>query len=444
MRVIIIGAGKVGYNLAQTLSMENHDVVVIEKNQDRFKVVEETLDVRAILGTGASSEILEEAGIRDANLLIAVTESDELNMIACLMAKEYGVPKTVARVRNPEYADNHILTQSSKLNIDLLINPEKVTAKEIFKLIEVPEAIDVEYFANGKIQLLELKIKDDSPILNKHLKDISMPYRFLIVAILRNEEMIIPHGNDQILKDDIIFILATTKDMIGVEKNIGIDRSKTDNVIILGGGRIGYYLAKMLETTKVSAKIIEKDQERCKQIAQDLNNVMILYGDGTDIDLLKEEGVQNTDLFISLTDDDKLNLLVSLLAKHLGIKKTIAQIRRSDYLPLVERVGIDVAVSPRILTTAAILKFIRKGKIVSVSLIGGAKAEMIEMIVPDNKKIVNKYIKDLSFPKGALIGAIFRNEDVLIPSGNDYLLPRDRIIVFTLPKAISKVEAFFS
>jgi len=444
MRVIIIGAGKVGYNIAQILSNENHDVVIIEKDEERYKIIQETLDVQAINGSGASSEILEEADISAADLLIAVTESDELNMIACILAKQYGVPKTVARVRNPEYADNNLLTQSTILGIDLLINPEKVTAWEIAQLIEVPEAIDVEYYADGKIQLLELEINNDAPIINKKLKDFNIPYRYVIVSILRGETMIIPRGNDIIKEKDIIFILARTKDMIHIEKLIGKERAKIKNVMILGGGRIGYYLAKLLEEKKIGVKIIEKNFQRCKEIAKNLNSTLVLHGDGSDIDLLKEEGAGQVDAFVALTEDDKLNLLVSLLAKHLGVKKTIAQIRRSDYMPLIERVGIDIAVSPRLLTAAAILKFIRRGHIISVSLLSGAKAEMIELIVPENSKIVNKYIRDLAFPEGAIIGSICRVDDVIIPSGNDYLVPGDRIIVFALPKAVHKVESFFS
>ncbi|MGI6226383.1 MAG: Trk system potassium transporter TrkA [Peptococcales bacterium] len=444
MRVIIIGAGKVGYNIAQILSYENHDIVVIEKDEERYKIIEESLDVQAIHGSGASSEILEQADVYAADLLIAVTEFDELNMIACVLAKQYGVPKTVARVRNPEYADNNLLTQSPVLGIDLLINPEKVTASEISQLIEVPEAIDVEYYADGKIQLLELGINEDAPIINSYLKDIQTPYRYVIVAILRDEKMIIPRGNDIIKKNDIIFVLAKTKDMIHIEKLMGKERAKIRNVMILGGGRIGYYLAKLLEDKKIGVKIIEKNISRCREIAKNLNSALVLHGDGSDIDFLKEEGAGDVDAFVALTDDDKLNLLVSLLAKHLGVEKTIAQIRRSDYLPLVERVGIDIAVSPRLLTAAAILKFIRKGKIINVSLLSGAKAEMIELIVPEHSKIVNKYIRDLNFPEGAIIGSIGRDDDALIPSGNDYLVPGDRIIIFALPKAVHKVESFFS
>lgn len=444
MRIIIIGAGKVGFSLAQMLSYENHDVVVIEKKPLRQKIVEENLDVQTILGSGASTSVLEEAGVAEADLLIAVTEIDELNMISCLIAKQYGVKKTVARIRNPEYLENTKFSPTTSIGIDLVINPERVTAKMISKLIHVPEAINVEYYADGKVQLLELYIKKDSPVVNKSLIEINFPKPNLIVAILRDEKMIIPRGSDVLKPGDLIFVIAETKNMLAVEKVLGEKRTKVENVIILGGGRIGYYLAKLLEKKPVSVKVIDKDLEVCRKISSELNDTLVLHGDGTDISLLEEEDTGKADMFIAVTNDDKVNLLVSLLAKHLGAKKTAAQIRRSDYVPLIEKVGIDVAVSPRMLTAGAILQFIRRGDIVSVTLLGSAKAEMIELVVPDSSKIVKKPLKKLKFPRHAIIGAIVRGNDVIVPTGDDFINPGDRVMVFALPEAIKKVEKFFA
>lgn len=321
MRIIIIGAGKVGFSLAQMLSYENHDVVVIEKKPLRQKIVEENLDVQTILGSGASTSVLEEAGVAEADLLIAVTEIDELNMISCLIAKQYGVKKTVARIRNPEYLENTKFSPTTSIGIDLVINPERVTAKMISKLIHVPEAINVEYYADGKVQLLELYIKKDSPVVNKSLIEINFPKPNLIVAILRDEKMIIPRGSDVLKPGDLIFVIAETKNMLAVEKVLGEKRTKVENVIILGGGRIGYYLAKILEKKPVSVKVIDKDLEVCRKISSELNDTLVLHGDGTDISLLEEEDTGKADMFIAVTNDDKVNLLVSLLAKHLGAKK---------------------------------------------------------------------------------------------------------------------------
>ncbi len=443
MKIIIVGAGKVGFSIAQILSYENQDVIVIEKNNERRQIVEAQLDVQAIHGNGASIATLKAAGIEDAQLLVAVTEFDELNMVACLLGKKLGVKKTVARVRNPQYIEDAEVSAKS-LGIDLVINPEWVTAEMIAKLAEIPEAINVDYYADGRVQLLELQLSLDSPVVYKKLKDISFPKPNLIIAILRNGKMIIPRGNDQLKPYDYVFVLAETENMVAIENVLGKKRTKIESITILGGSRIGFYLAKILERDSFSVKLIEKNIEVCKEISQHLTNTLVLHGDGSDISLLEEEEVGQTDLFVAVTNDDKVNLLVSLIAKHLGASRTIAQIRRSEYIALVEKVGVDVAVSPRLLTAGAILRFIRKGDVISVSLIGAAKAEMMELIVSPNSEAVGKPIKALKFPIDAIIGAIVNEDKITVPTGDDQIEPHDRVIVFALPKAVSKVEDFFA
>lgn len=445
MRTVIIGAGKVGYNLAQMLSGENHDVFVIEMDEDRAAIVEENLDVQVIIGNGASYAILKRVEIATVDLVVAVTESDELNMLACMLAKQEGVKRTVARVRNPEYANDTKLTHNPALNIDLLINPEQVTASEIAKLIAIPEAISVNFYGHGKIQLLELKVEATNMVVKKQLKDIRGKVHFLIAAILRNDHIIIPGGNDMILAGDVLFVMAKTKEMPDVERVLGFHRQVSKTVMLLGGSRIAFYLAKMLEHKGLEVKIVEKDYKHCKRLATTLDSTIILNGDGSDIDLLQDEGISRTDALIALTEDDKLNVLVCLLAKQLGAKKTIAQIRRSDYVPLIETVGIDVAISPRLLTAEAILKFVRKGEYLSISLLEKGNAEVYEVVISEKMvKLVNKMIQDIPFPKGAIIGAIFRNDEVIIPSGKDILLAEDRVTIFATAKTINKVESIIS
>ncbi|MFZ5946003.1 MAG: Trk system potassium transporter TrkA [Bacillota bacterium] len=444
MRTIIVGAGKIGYHIAKTLIQENHDVVILEHNEERAKGLEENLDVQVIYGSGTSSVILEKAGIKEAKLLIAVTESDEVNIFACMLAKQLGVKQTVARVRNPEYVEesNH---NSMLSNIDLIINPELVTAKEIVKLIKIPEALDIVTYADGKIQLLELKVPPQASIINMYIKELNVSHPFLIASILRNGTMLIPRGNDQILQDDIIFVLVRTEDIAKISKFLGFKSKKTERVMILGGNLTGYHLAKILERRKISVKIIEKQYKRCLELAQNLENALVLNGDGTDIDFIKGEGIRDTDVFISLTDDDKLNLLVSLLAKHLGAKRAIAKVRHSDYISLMESVGIDVGISPRLLTANAILRFIKRGtNIVSVTLLSGAKAEVLEILVGPECRYAHKKLRDLNFPSGAIIGSIYRQNEVIIPTGEDFLKPKDTVTVFALPKAVNKVEEFFN
>lgn len=446
VKVVIIGAGKIGFNLAKILVQQDHDVIVVEKNEERAKSLQENLDIQVVIGSGASISSLEEAGISEANLLIAVTETDEVNMVACMMAKRYGVAQTVARVRNPEYVEEKGQANGALSGIDLIINPELVTAKEIAKLIDVPEALDVFYYGKGKIQLLELKITEDAPVANQYLMDLNFSYPFLIIAIFRNGKMLIPRGSDKLLPNDIIFILGKTKEMIRIERFLGTERKRANRVMILGGGFTAFHLAKTLEARKYSVKIIEKDYKKCVDIEANLKSTLVLHGDATDIDLLKSEGTDNADVFVCLTDDDKLNLLVSLIAKHLGAKRTIAQVRRSDYIDLMENVGIDVGVSPRTLTANAILKFINRGKnVVSVTLLSNESAEMIEVIVTPEAKVANKKIKDLNFPQGAIVGSICRNEQkVIIASGDEEILPGDMVTVFATPGAISKVLEYFA
>ncbi|MGI6679758.1 MAG: Trk system potassium transporter TrkA [Dehalobacterium sp.] len=444
MRTIIIGAGKVGFSIAQMLSQEEHDVVVIDRMGDRLDTVAEHLDVQVVSGNGASLSVLKEAGAENAELLAAVTEIDELNIVSCIVARSLGVKRTIARVRNPEYVDLDRMTHKEALGIDLIINPERVTAMAIARLAANAEAENAEFFAEGKIQLLELEIKPEMKAAGTILQDLKCPYSFLIVAILRGGRVVIPRGKDKLKLGDKIYILAQTHEMREVEKIFGQRHQEVANVAILGGGRGGFYLAQQLENDHVHVKIIEKDITRCRFLAEQLNHSLVIHGDGADLQLLEDENIGATDLFVALTGDDKLNLLVSLLAKHLGAKKTIAQIRRSDYNPLVEKVGIDRVVSPRKLTAGAILGFVRKGKVISVTLLDDTEAEITEFIVPDSYRHRGKALKEINFPTGAIIGALVRDKKVIVPGGHDIILPGDQVVVFTLPNYSQKIEKFFS
>ncbi|PKM83190.1 MAG: Trk system potassium transporter TrkA [Firmicutes bacterium HGW-Firmicutes-14] len=443
MHAIIIGTGKVGFSIAQMLSLEGHEVTVIEKDEERRRIVQESLDVQTLLGSGASPVVLEEAGVTSTDLVVAVTEMDELNIVSCMIAKQYGVAKTVARVRNPEYVETTHKSSQFSLGVDVIINPERVTANEIVKLMEVPEALKVEYYADGQVQLLELRLTPASPVIGTKLKDLGLSHHALIVAIQRQGSMIIPRGDDVLETNDVVFVVARTDEMIKVEKLLGQKRVSIQKVTILGGGRIGYYLARLLEEKRLQVKIIEKDKQKCKLISDRLYNSLVINGDGTDIELLKEEGTGEADLFVAATGDDKLNLLVSLLSKHLGVKNTTTVIRRSEYISLVEQVGIDVVVSPRILTASTILKLILPQEVVSVSFLGGANAETMEIIVPEKCKANYKKLKDIRFPRGAIIGSIMRGDSVIVPTGEDQILPLDRVMIFALPDAVTRVNNFF-
>ncbi|HWQ76731.1 MAG TPA: Trk system potassium transporter TrkA [Syntrophomonas sp.] len=445
MNVIIIGAGKVGFSMAQLLSDEGNDVVVIEQSQERQQLLEDTLDVKVIYGSGSSTSVLESAGVRNANMLIAVTEFDELNMIACLLAKKYGVRTTVARVRNPEYLEVKGFSLNETLGVDLFINPERVTAKEIYKIIKNPESLSVEYYAKGKVQLIELEIGEDSPIKGKRLRELQIPVPFNIVAIVREHRTLVPGGDDIFQLHDRINIVARTAEMLEVEKALSFRTRRIERVTILGGGRTGCYLAQMLEASHpvIDIKIIEKDLLRARQVAEKLKNTLVIHGDGGDYEVLEEENIGRSDMFVAVTDDDKVNLLCCLIVQNLGVKKTVCQMKRTDVMPLVEQIGIDAVVSPRLITAGAILKYIRSGDIISVTLVGEERAEMLELLVQSGAAAIGKKLRDIDIPNNAVVGAVMRDDRVIIPDGNFAINAYDRLMIFALPKCIHKIEKLF-
>jgi trk system potassium uptake protein TrkA len=446
MKVIIIGAGKVGYSMAQLLSAENHDVTIIEQNPQRVQILEDNLDVRVIAGSGSSTSVLESAGIHKADMLLAITQYDELNMVACMLAKRYGAKTTVARVRNPEYIEIKDFSLNELMGIDLIINPEHVTAMEIAEIVKFPEALNVNYFANGKIQLLVLELEPDSPLVDKEIKslDTSLPYN--IISIVRNHTTLVPSGNDVLKTGDHIHLMARTSDMKSVEKMLYFTSQKIEQVVILGGGRTGYYLAKILEKNHhtLKIKLFEKDIDLARDLSQKLNRTLVIHGDGSDYQLLEEENVGSADIFVAVTNDDKINLLCSLFASNLGVKKTVCQMRRTEALPLAEKTGIDTILDPRLLTAGAILKYMRVGDIISVTLFGKERAEMLELVAQPDAAAVNKTLKDIRFPRGSVVGAVLRGDQAIIPDGSFKVEPYDRLIIFTLLKSIHKIEHLFT
>jgi len=443
LKIIIIGAGKVGCQIAKTLSSENHDVILIEKDDSIRQSAQNNLDVLTILGNGANVLTLEEAGIKQTDMLIAVTSSDEVNMLACMIAKQFGVPKKIARIRNPEYLHTSILSRE-KLGIDFAINPERATAKEIVKLFKSPINVSqVQDFAEGKVQLIEFKIEEYFPFLNQQLKNISFKYPVLVAAIYRNDKIIIPDGEEKIILGDNLYVLVEKGNFSGLNKFFNEIPLDMQNVMILGGNRIAIQTALILAKLGINTKLIERDKEKCDKIAGLLPHSLIINGDGTNIDLLKSEGIETTDGFVAVTGYDEDNLLVALLAKHLGTKKVIAKIDRSNYIPILEKIGVDAVVNPRIITTSAILQFIRRGEIVSLTLLKEGKAEVIELMVHSNSKIINKPLRNANLPKNSIIGAVIRKDRVIIPHGDDTIQAQDKIIIFALSSDIKKIEKIF-
>jgi trk system potassium uptake protein TrkA len=445
MRVIVIGAGVVGYTIAKKLSSEGQDVVLIEKDEKRIKEVKESLDVRIIQGSGSSPNVLMEAGIDKAEMVIAVTNSDEVNMLASLIAgTQSRVPKKVARIRNPDYTSYTRIFEEDYIDLDLNINPQKVAAERILKIMEVPGAVDVVDFIGGNLKLVGCRLTEKCSIVGKRPKDLEKVKKyekFLIVAIYRGGGTIIPQGSTVLEKGDLVFAIALSTEAKNLMKILGGAGERTGNrVVIVGGGDIGYNLAEHTEKLGYQVKIIEKNQERCAFLAEKLEKAIIIAGDGTDRDLLMEENVSETDTFIAVTDDEEANILTSLLAKRLGAERCITLIDKPEYLSMVSTIGIDVSVSPRLCSVSGILQFVRRGKVLSVTTLMEERVEAIETVALETSDIVDRPIKEIKFPHGAIIGAVVRDEEVILPHGDTVIKPGDKVVIFALRKTIPKVE----
>ena len=440
MRVIIVGAGEVGYQIAKYLSLEAVDVVVIDKDRSKIKRITEELDVAVIEGEGGDPSTLEEAEAGKADILLAVTDRDEINMIACLLAKVFNVPRKIARIRNPEYFKNERLLNRENLDIDPAINPELEAAKAVTRLLEVPLATDVEDFENGAIKVIGFKVPGNAPMIGNTLKSINLSAKkkFLIGIIERGDRTIIPSGQDVVEKDDIIYVPVKRGEIEETLSLLGVQAKPAKRIMLLGGGKIGHYATSFLEN-KADVKIIEKDAERCKFLSKNLKKALVLQGDGADQQLLLDENVANMDAFLAVSNNDELNIMASLLAKKLGAKKTIAIVNRTTYISLARSLGLQAVLSPRLITASTILRYIRRGDILSLTAIAEDRAEVIEARIGKTSSLVGKTLLTAQ-PKNSIIGAIIKGKEVIIPSGLDMVEEGDRLIIFTMRESIKDIE----
>lgn len=444
MKIIIIGAGEVGYHIAHRLSLENKDVVVIDTDDEAVRRVSENIDVQAICGSGSSPSILEEAGIREAEILLAVTDSDETNLIACLMTDLLSSStKKLARIRNADFDAYHEVFKESAPRIDTIINPEIEVVRSIEQYMSVLGAGDVGEFENGRVKFVGIQLKPDTPMVGLRLSEISKAIGRpspLIAAILRNEEMIIPRGDDRLLEGDMVYFISETDNLMEILKLFDKQSEPVHRVLIVGGGRIGFRLAERLEEDSIYTKIIEKNENRCSFLAEKLDQTVVLHGDGTDQVILEQEGVRDMDVVITLTSDEQTNVLASLLAKQLEARKTITRVNSFRYLPLMSTIGIEQVVSPRLSAINSILRHIRRGKVLSAVSLKGEQAEVIEAVAMETSEIVGKPLKEISFPKGVLVTIIIRDKRITIPSGDSVIHPGDRVIIFGSRQAVPQIE----
>ena len=444
MRIVIVGAGKLGYSIAELLANEEFDVVLVDQDETRLEAAKNTLDVLTVTANGASPITMNDPDIRSADILIAVTAGDEVNMVACILAKKHGITHTVARIRDMQFLSEAKEYLKQNFDIDLMLNPELITAREVYRILMTPAALDVEDFASGKVRLFETKVTRHSPLANIPLKDLEMPKAILAGMIFRDHRMIIPHGDDCLLPHDNAYFIGDPKEIEKFSETfVQRDARKLEHVMLIGAGRTGRFLAKMLDEAGVAVKIIDTNRERSRLAAEKLENGLAICGDGTDIDLLMEEGVADADAVVCLTEDDKLNLMLALLAKHLGARKTVVRVARSEYVDLMEKVGVDIVLPTRLLSASEVLAFARRGGVVSVSLLEGAKAEAVEVIVQEGAPVAGIPLMKAHLPRECLVCAYVRGDEAVIPNGTSVLLPGDRTILFIQTRFAQKVMKYF-
>lgn len=448
MKILIAGAGEVGFELAKVLSEEHHDVTVMDERQKCIQRVTDNLDVLAVEGNATSPKSLVAAGARQTDLMIAVTSVDEVNIIASTMAKRLGVKSVIARVRNQELSQPDAPITPSELGIDVLIHPEESAANEIHQLVKRASATDVVSLADGKLQLIGVRIESGSDVVNKSLEDLASEYEtlpFRVVAISRRGNTIIPRGSNRLMALDHVFIITRTDHVKRLTEATGHKDIKLRRVMIAGGSDVGRILAKKLsaDEQKWDIKLIEPNQEAAEDIARNNQNILVLHGNPTDPNLLVVEGIQEMDAFISVTDDEESNIISCLMAKHLEVRKTVALVSKAQYVPLSQTIGIDAIVNVKAAASDEIHRQIRQGQMLTVKALHGIKAEIIEIVAGKNCGMLNKPISDLKLPDGIVIGGILRNKSVEIAIGSSEIRENDRVIILALPKAIKKVENLF-
>ncbi|HUT04275.1 MAG TPA: Trk system potassium transporter TrkA [bacterium] len=444
MKVVIVGAGEVGFHIASRLAHENKDVVVIDIDPEAIRRVSDSIDVQVITGSGSSPVVLAEAGIEEAEILLAVTNSDDTNLAACLIADTISQSvKKLARMRDADFENYHGTFRDRPPHIDTIINPEIEVVKTIDRLMSVPGAVDVGEFADGRVKFIGIQLDKEARLAGVRLSEISAKIGRpspLIAAVVRDEELIIPRGNDRLKPGDLVYLVSEKAKLLETLSAFDKHAEPLRRVLIAGGGRIGFRLAALLEEKSISTKIIEKDPDRCEALAEQLNKTVVLNGDCSDQALLSEENIQDMDVVITLTGDEQTNILAALLAKQMGARKVIVKISTFSYFPLMTTIGLDQVVSPRLSAINTILQHVRRGKVLSAMSIKGEQAEVMEAVAQKTSDIVGKPLKKISFPQGVLVTAITRGGKVIIPSGDSVIEPDDRIIVFARRQAVPKVE----
>ncbi len=446
MRIIIAGMGAIGMHMTKMLSTGNHEIVVMDKREEMLLDVTAHFDVMTIHGSATSFADLKEAGIKKAGLFVALTHSNEINITACMIAKQLGAKRTIARIDNQEYLlplnKAHLFT----MGIDSLIYPQKLAAREIINLLNETGTSEVFNFSGGNLSLYVIKLEDDAPIIGKRLLDVAVNNKdivFRALAISRDGQTAIPHPDEVFKQNDLVYVITNQTGVSHMMKFAGTKRLACNNIMILGGSQMGVRAAHVLGKNS-NIKLIEIDKSKSEQLADYLTDSLVINADGRDIEALKEEGLALMDVFISVTGNDELNILSCIQAKNMGVKKTIASVENMEYLHLAESMGIDAIINKKLIAASYILRFTMTAEVPSFLCLTGSDAEVLEFVVKNNSKITKGTLREIGFPKDAVVGGVIRDRTSFIATGDTQILPLDRVVVFALPSALQKIDAFFN
>ncbi|HIJ38628.1 MAG TPA: Trk system potassium transporter TrkA [Rhodospirillaceae bacterium] len=452
MKVIVCGAGQVGFNIARYLANENNDVAVIEHRPELIRKISDTLDVRCLLGFASHPHILEQAGAADADMIIAVTAADEVNMVACQVARSlFHVPTTIARVRHQSYLQPiwSNLFRRDHLPIDVIISPEIEVARSITRRLQVPGAIEVIPLADDKVRLIGVRCRDDTPLVNTPLRQLTVLFpdlKIVVIGIVRQGRAIVPTAEDQMLAGDEVMFVVDTQHVQRAMTAFGHEEPEARRIVIFGGGNIGQFLAQQIEAlpSEVSAKVIEINRLRAEEAAKILEHTTVLNGDVLDSEILEEANVGSAETVVAVTNDDETNILSALLAKRLGCKRVMALVNKAEYAGLMSTLGIDVVISPRAITVSKILHYVRRGRVHAAHSLHEGFGELLEADAMETSPLVGKPIKDIKLPNGVLLGAVVRDGKVISPRGSTVVQAKDRVVLFASTDAVKKVEKMFS
>ena len=450
MKIVIIGLGTIGRTILNSLSGEEHTITIIDENKEKIENLIEKYDVYGVVGNGACLDIQKEANVGDADLAIVLTESDERNVFACLVAKQLGVENTIARVRNPDYR-RQIMEMRDSLGISMIVNPERDTATEIFNLINLPALAQFERFAKGRVLLVEIIAENGCPMIGESLITLGkkLNTKVLICAVQRGQSVIIPTGNFVIEEGDRIYLTSDAKSLRDFLSEVNLVQVPLTNIMIVGGNKIGYYLADELSKKKYNIKLIESSKEKAEELAENLPRVTVIHGNGTQHDLLLEEGIEAMDAFVALTDIDEENMIVSMFANKLKVRKTITKIKSDDLYGMLDELGINNNVSPKDIVANRIISYIRAiantmgSNVLSLYRLASGRVEALEFYAKACENICDTPLKDLNIKENCLIACIIRHSEVIIPGGNDCIKLGDNVIVVTTHKNFDDLTDVF-